>query len=141
MADVGSYDDLISASKCSLTIGGNTYLMKTVLSLKIHRAKFRNATPSGPSITYGTGDNGLDGTILATTSEIESLVDLTKRDDSGKLTSNVCSLGLKSIDGTETKTLTFDGEMPDLELTQDGEDGKMIFTFHIDITDDTVVVT
>lgn len=140
MADLGAIAEEVIGEKFVLKQGVDTWVLKNSLSLKLTRPKFRNGTASGPSISYGTGDNSLDAELMGTSPHIPKLVAYSTRDEFGALPSNEWSLVATPKGGGDPVTITFTAEMPDLEIGHIPE-APLIFTIHLDITTDSVVVT
>lgn len=140
MALLGEFGEEAIGEQFVLKQGVDSWALKNLVSLKLTRPKFRTGTSAGPSISYGTGDNSLDAELVGTTPHIAKLVALTKRSATGALPSNEWSLVATPKNGGTAVTTTFTAEMPDLEITHSSE-SSLIFLIHLDITDDSVVVT
>ena len=136
----GNADKLILNEKWSLKIESNTYILKTLMSLRLSRQKTRRAIAAGPSLTFGAGDHGLDATLDLSTDQIPTLVALNLRNANGKMPESAITLIATALDAT-TATLDFDGVLSVLDFGGTGNDGRLEAIIHIDITSDAPTVS
>lgn len=138
----GSINDLINAQNLQLQVDSDTYIMLQELDFHVGRPEAREpTTDGGVQYFYGKGDNYFDATILATTTEIQTLTNLTKLDANGDLTSdeyNIIATPRESAGQTATITVNA-AVVPDFNISKPIE-GGVIFRIRFRITDDTVTV-
>ena len=138
----GQIAELINAQNLKLQVDSDTYIMLQELDVHVGRPEAREpTTDGGVQYFYGKGDNYFDATILATTTEIQSLIDLTKLDANGDLTSepyNIIATPREASGSTATISINAT-VVPDFNLSKPVE-GGVVFRIRFRITDDTVTV-
>ena len=141
--DVGNTAKLIINERWELihqtsATDNDIYILKTLMSLRLSRPKTRRAIKAGPSLTYGVGDHGLDGTLDLDTTQMTKWGALNKRDANGKMTIADWQLKATALDGTVV-TIDFAGVVSIVDFGGTGNDGRLEAIIHIDITDDAPV--
>jgi hypothetical protein len=111
------------------------YDLKNILSLRLSRPVTRRAILAGPSLTYGAGDHHIEIEIEADTVRLKSLLDLNKRDSSGKMTIKIFTLQSTDLAGVVEK-IQVSGIAAEVEVTGTGNDGRLLVKMRIDVTTD-----
>lgn len=138
----GSINDLINAQNLQLKVDSDTYIMLQELDFHVGRPEAREpTTDGGVQYFYGKGDHYFDATILATTSEIQTLNTLTELDANGDLTSNTYNIVATPRESAgQTATIVVNAAVvPDFNVSKPVE-GGVVFRVRFRITDDTITV-
>lgn len=140
MPDVGDKDKLIINERWVLNQGSDTYVLKTLMSLRLSRSKTRKAIKAGPSLTFGAGDHGLDATLDLDSDQIPRWIAFNLRDANGKMPDNPWTLVSTDVSGN-TVTIGFNGVVSIVDFGGTGNDGRLEAIIHLDITSDHPTVT
>jgi hypothetical protein len=138
----GEIAELINAQNFKLQVDSDTYIMLQELDFHVGRPEAREpTTDGGVQYFYGKGDHYFDATILATTTEIQTLNLLTELDANGDLTSNTYNIIATPRESSgDTATIVVNAAVvPDFNISKPVE-GGVIFRIRFRITDDTVTV-
>ena len=74
MVDQGTLTELINASTVSLRIGSDTFLQLQDITINFGKPEFREPVWGSAVYFFGEDDTYIEGTILATSPEINTLV-------------------------------------------------------------------
>ena len=153
MPNLGEITEIINASELTLEVGSDTYIMLTNLNLHIGRTEERTATTdAGILYTYGKGDNFFTATLVATTPELTTAIDVTNPettaagfnvlsqiDSNGDMNTIQWKIVAKNISGA-TKTFAATGVLREYDISKSPE-GKILIDIYVRITGDTISIT
>jgi hypothetical protein len=140
MANLGEVTELVNASEYHLLVGANTYIMLQELDFNItHSERAEPTVDGGVQYFYGPQDASFTFTILATSPEITTLVNLTQADTESDLTSTAWIIKLTDSAGTSTQ-MTVNGVLPTLNLVKELSPAGAKFRGTVRITDNTITV-